>query len=550
MGAVSRTLQKPEEGNSWCMTTAESTGQALAMEAVSKRFPGTLAVDRVDLDVCAGEVHALMGENGAGKSTLMKILTGAFDDYTGVIRIGGREVALHSPSAAKECGVGMVHQELSLARSISIAENVLVGRLPTTRWGVLDRGAMYEEAQECLGYVGLSADPRKTVEEISQHEAQLVEIAKVLGGKPCILILDEPTSSLSREDAMRLFKIIRELKRKGLAIVYISHHLPEVFEIADRVTVLRDGRKVGTRSIDDTTPQMLVQMMVGQSIDEFYSRRKPKITDTVLRVERLTRYGYFHDVSFQMRRGETLGLVGLSGSGRTELARSLCGLEPVHYGGVSLLDEPLEPGDYPSAVSKGLVYLPEDRKEDGLFLRLPVGKNLVAALTGQHSGMGFYRSDRDAGVILRYFEELNIVAASPEVDAGTLSGGNQQKVLLAKWLATSPKALILDEPTRGVDVKAKRQIHEAIMSLTETGTAVLLISSDLPELVGMSDRVIVMRNGRLLGEMAKEELSEEAVLLAANGQYPCRMSGGQQTIHGQSLDRREDSQEGPVSRDQ
>ncbi|MFA6244164.1 MAG: sugar ABC transporter ATP-binding protein, partial [Candidatus Hydrogenedentales bacterium] len=295
---------------------------ALSMEGITKRFPGTLAVDHVDLDVRVGEVHALMGENGAGKSTLMKILTGVYGDYAGRIRIGGREARIDSPGAAKEHGIGMVYQELSLARPLSIAENVLVGRLPCRRWGLLDRTAMQRETRHCLASVGLVLDPWALVEEISQHEAQLVEIAKVLGNVPCILILDEPTSSLSREEVHRLFQIIRDLRRRGLAIIYISHHLQEVFEIADRVTVLRDGRKIGTRDVAETTPQMLVQMMVGQSIDEFYARRTPRIGDSALCVNGLTRYGFFHDVSFHVRRGEIVGFAGLSGAGRTEVARS------------------------------------------------------------------------------------------------------------------------------------------------------------------------------------------------------------------------------------
>ena len=497
--------------------TDDAAGLALAMEGVSKRYPGTLAVDAVDLDVRVGEVHALMGENGAGKSTLMKMLSGSFDDYTGRIIIGGREARIDSPAVAKEQGIGMVYQELSLARPISIAENLLIGRLPTNRWGFVDRRAMYEEAHRCLEYVGLDLDPRKAIEEISQHEAQLVEIAKVLGNRPCILVLDEPTSALSREEVGRLFDIVRDLKRRGLAIVYISHHLPEVFEIADRVTVLRDGCKIGTHDISEVTPRTLVQMMVGQTIDEFYSQREPSFGETALRVEGLTREGFFRDVSFDVRAGEILGLAGLSGAGRTELARSLCGLDPVHAGSVELCGEAIEPGDYPAAVAKGLAYLSEDRKEDGLFLRLSVRLNLLAASLPLHSKAGLYFPRNESSVTQRYLEELAIVTASPENDVGTLSGGNQQKVLLGKWLATRPKVLILDEPSRGVDVKAKRKIHEAVMALADQGTAVLLISSDLPELVGLADRAVVMRNGHLIGEMAKEELSEEAVLLAVNG---------------------------------
>ncbi len=488
---------------------------ALTMEGVSKRFPGMLAVDRVDFEVFPGEVHALMGENGAGKSTLMRILAGSFDDYTGDIRIGGREVAIHSPADAREQGIGMVYQELSLAQPITIAENLLAGRLPT-RWGMfLDRDRMLREARVSMKLLGLDLDPTRTIGEISPHEAQLVEIAKVLGNHPCILVLDEPTSSLSRDEVRRLFDVLRELRNRGLAIVYISHHLPEVFEIADRVTVLRDGKKIATWDIHDVTPRSLVQMMVGEHVDECYLRQESFVGDPVLEVEHLTRKGFFHDVSFNLRAGEILGLAGLSGAGRTELARSLCGLDPVHYGSASLAGASLALNNYPANVARGIIYLTEDRKQDGLFLRLPVSTNLLASRPGlqgeRHIAPG-------TSVVEHCLRELSIAAASPDVDAGALSGGNQQKVLLGKCLNAGPRVLILDEPTRGVDVNAKRNIHEAVVRLAETGASVLLISSDLPELAGLSDRVLVMRRGGLIGELPREALSEETLLLAANGQ--------------------------------
>ena len=496
----------------------EQSGAALRMEGVSKRFPGTLAVDQVDFDVRAGEVHALMGENGAGKSTLMKMLAGAFADYSGRIVVGGAEIALHSPAVARACGIGMVYQELSLARPLSIAENLLVGRLPVRVNGLLDHAAMVAEARFWLDQVGLGElDPRTLIEEISQHEAQLVEIAKVLSSRPCILVMDEPTSALSREEVKRLFAIIQRLKRQGLAIVYISHHLPEVFAVADRVTVLRDGKLIGTRTIAEVTPSSLVQMMIGQTIDKFYRRRAAHPGDSVLTVRQLTRYGFFHDISFELRRGEILGLAGLTGAGRTELARGLCGLDPVDAGRVELAGEELPPDDYPSAVAKGLVYLSEDRKNDGLFLRLSVARNLVSTLTARHTRAGVYRSRGDAGTVAALMERLQVVASSPETDVGNLSGGNQQKVLLGKWLAMQPLVLILDEPSRGVDVNAKMRIHAEIMALADAGAGVLLISSDLPELVGLSDRVIVIRNGHLLGELPPDHVTEESVLLAANG---------------------------------
>jgi len=498
---------------------SDDIGIALRMEQVSKRYPGTLAVDRVDFEVRAGEVHALMGENGAGKSTLMKMLAGSFDDYTGQIYVSGRAVELRSPAQACEHGIGMVYQELSLAQPISIAENLLVGRLPVKRGGFVDRKALLAEARRGLRQVGLEhLDPTTRIEEISQHEAQLVEIAKVLGRNPCILVMDEPTSALSREEVQRLYEIVRKLRKRGLAIVYISHHLPEVFEIADRVTVMRDGRKVGTEDLARVTPQSLVQMMVGQTIDEFYRQRRPKLGDQVLSVEGLTRYGFVQDIGFELRAGEILGVAGLAGSGRSELARALCGLDPAQAGRVVLAGDELPLGDYPEAASRGLVYLSEDRKNQGLFLRLSVSQNLLSPLTAEHSRLGVYRKAGDRSIVEEQITSLKVASASPETEVANLSGGNQQKVLLGKWLAKAPRVLILDEPSRGVDVNAKRRIHEAVMALADRGTAVLLLSSDLPELVGLSDRAIVLRNGHLIGELRKEQMTEESVLLAANGE--------------------------------
>lgn len=493
-------------------------GIALRMEQVSKQYPGTLAVDCVDFEVRAGEVHALMGENGAGKSTLMKMLAGSFDDYTGQIHVSGRAVELRSPAQACEYGIGMVYQELSLAQPISIAENLLVGRLPAKHGGFVDRGKTMSEARRCLRQVGLEhLDPTMRIEEISQHEAQLVEIAKVLGRNPCILVMDEPTSALSREEVGRLYEIVRKLRRRGLAIVYISHHLPEIFEIADRVTVMRDGRKIATEDIANVTPQSLVQMMVGETIDKFYHQRQPTVGDTVLSVSGLTRHGFVHDVSFNLRAGEILGIAGLAGSGRSELARALCGLDPTHEGQVVLNGTVLPANDYPKAVSRGLVYLSEDRKLQGLFLRLPVSLNIVSALTTEHSRCGVYSKRGDRSIVEEQIKSLQVATASAETEVGNLSGGNQQKVLLGKWLAKKPRVLILDEPSRGVDVNAKRRIHEAVIALADGGTAVILLSSDLPELVGLSDRTIVLRGGHLIGEMSKDEMTEESVLLAANG---------------------------------
>jgi ribose transport system ATP-binding protein len=503
-------------GKSGTLRVTES-GIALQMQGVSKRYPGTLAVDNVDFTVRAGEVHALIGENGAGKSTLMKMIAGAFADYTGRILVSSREVLLHTPAAAKANGIQMIHQELSLAPPLSIAENVLAGRLPA-RGPLLDRGAMLEEARRCLARVGLDINPQTPVEEISQHEAQLVEIAKALGNDPCILVMDEPTSALGRDEVERLFEMIRNLRRQGLAIIYISHHLSEVLRIADRVTVLRDGRRVATEEIRDVTSGQLVEMMVGRSVAALYAARKARPGAERLRVERLSRYGFFHDASLSVRAGEILGIGGLAGAGRSELARSICGIDPVDVGRVLLDGRALAPGGYQAAIKAGLAYLTEDRKTQGLALRMSMAENILAALIPRHCRAGIYSARRGTGLVERLVRLLDVSPPEPKRMTGTLSGGNQQKVLLAKWLATDPQVLILDEPTRGVDVGAKVVIHRAIAEAADQGRSVVLISSDLPELVGLSDRIVIMRRGHIIGQLGKADATEASVLLAVNGE--------------------------------
>ncbi len=495
--------------------TETTIGLALEMRHVSKRFPGTIAVDDVSFEVYAGEVHALVGENGAGKSTLMKMLAGGYDDYTGQILINSKEVPLHSPAVAIKYGIGMIYQELSLARPISIAENLLVGRLPTRR-GFLDRQKMLADVAQWLQRVGLSLDPSVPVEDISPHEAQLVEIAKVLSHRPCILVMDEPTSALSREEVERLFTIIESLKKQGLAIVYISHHLPEVFRIADRITVMRDGKKVATREKAGVSREEIVQMMVGRAEKEFYRETRRLRGAERLRAEGLSRYGFFHDVTFAAHEREILGICGLAGAGRTELARVLVGLDRADAGRLFLEGRQVRLRSMAQALRHGVAYLTEDRKSEGLALRLSTRENVLSGLIPRHSRAGVYVPGLGTATLGRLIQELSIYPPDPGRTVGNLSGGNQQRVLLAKWLACEPRVLILDEPTRGVDIGAKMIIHEAIERLADQGHTVILISSDLPELVGLSDRVLVMRRGHLTREMARAECTEESLLLAAN----------------------------------
>lgn len=502
----------------------DDIGLALQMKNVRKRFPGTIAVDDVSFEVYAGEVHALVGENGAGKSTLMKMLAGSFDDYEGQIFINSKEVRLYSPTTAKKFGIGMIYQELSLARPISIVENLLAGRLP--RKGLLlDKDAARRQAEALLKRVGLDLDPDLPVEDISPHEAQLVEIAKVLGSNPCILVMDEPTSALSREEVERLFGIIDTLRKRGIAIVYISHHLPEIFRIADRVTVMRDGKKIATKAIGEVSREEIVQMMVGRSVKEFYKREDRIIGETRLRVQGLSRFGFFHDVSLEARRGETLGICGLSGAGRTELARVLVGLDAADEGTIEVDGKLVKGRTMADYLEQGIAYLTEDRKTEGLALRLPVDDNVLSAIVDRLTSGTVFSKARGLPRVKRLIGELSIYPPDPARTVGNLSGGNQQKVLLAKWLASEPKVLILDEPTRGVDIGAKMIIHASIEKLAREGCTVILISSDLPELVGLSDRVMIMRKGHFTREMNYSECSEESLLLAANGEAGTKAAG-------------------------
>jgi ribose transport system ATP-binding protein len=492
-------------------------GLALEMRQVGKRFPGTIAVDAVDFEVYAGEVHALVGENGAGKSTLMKMLAGSFNDYTGQIFINNKEVALHAPSIARKFGIGMIYQELSLAKPISIGENILAGHLPR-RGLFLDRKAMRSAARRLMAKVGLDLDPELPIEDISQHEAQLVEIAKVLGTNPCILVMDEPTSALSREEVERLFTIIDGLRKRGMAIVYISHHLPEIFRVADRVTVMRDGKKVATRDIGGIKREEIVQMMVGRSVKEFYSRKERAIGAVRFKVTDLSRWGFFHHVSFEARQGEILGICGLSGAGRSELARVLVGLDKADAGQLELDGQAVRGSGMADYLARGIAYLTEDRKSEGLAIRLPVDDNILSSIIPRLRKGITYNKQAGSARVDRLIKDLSVYPADPGRTVGNLSGGNQQKVLLAKWLAGDPKVLILDEPTRGVDIGAKMIIHEAVERLAGAGNTVILISSDLPELVGLSDRVMIMRQGHFIKELPYEQCTEESVLLAANGE--------------------------------
>ncbi len=494
----------------------------LHMDNVSKRFPGMIAVDSMTFDLKAGEVHALVGENGAGKSTLMKILSGSFADYTGVISLDGKEVRLSAPAIAKQHGIAMIYQELSLASPLTIAENILAGRLPK-RGIILNKREIIRQSNILLEKVGIDyLDPLMEVSQLSQHEMQLIEIAKVLGRNPRIVVMDEPTSSLTREEVERLFGIIKTLRESGLSIIYISHHLPEIFEVADRVTVMRDGKKIGTYMVSDVSAGKLAELMVGHTVDEMYSNINVDFGEEIFRAENLWRNGFFHDISFSIKKGEILGFCGLSGAGRTEIARCISGLDSLDNGKMYLKNKLIRIKNMGQAVRKGIAYLSENRKIEGLALRLSVTNNITSVILPELSKYFFYDSAKGKPKVFEQIEYLNILPPNPSLQVSNLSGGNQQKVLLGKWLASDPVLLILDEPTRGVDVGAKKIIHDTIIKLSKAGLAILLISSDLPELVGLSNRILVIREGKLIGEMTRDESTEENALLAANGEWGFR----------------------------
>ena len=487
-----------------------------------KKFSGIAVVKGVDFDLRRGEVHSLCGENGAGKSTLIKTIGGEHSDYEGTIAIDGELVALSSPGDAKAYGIEIIQQELSLARQVSVAENIFAGRLPK-RWGIfVDKKRMVELSREYLKRVGLEdIDPLSPVEDLSQHEAQLVEIAKALSNNPKILIMDEPTSALSREEVVRLFEIIEELKKSGLGIVYISHHLSELFEISDRISVMRDGKKRGTFAASDLTAEKLVELMVGRSVTEFYERSASTAhvhtEREIFRARELCRYGFFHNVSFAVQEHEVLGICGVAGSGRSEIVRSICGLEPLDHGEMFLNGNRYIARNYKHSVKNRVVYLSEDRKHEGLALRMSMRENLVSAKVIAQDGNILNNASAERKTVEKYTHGLNIVPNSPEKAAGKFSGGNQQKILLAKWLATEPELVFFDEPTRGVDVGAKEAIHKNILSYVKNNrAAAVVISSDLMELIGLSDRIIILRSGHVVGEFASGDVKEETLLFHAN----------------------------------
>ncbi len=483
---------------------------------ITKQFPGTLALDHAQLELQAGEIHAVMGENGAGKSTFMKILSGVISADAGEIRFEGQPVRPRSPREALNLGIAVVHQELSLIPTLTVAENILPGRLPTNMFGLVRYDELFRQAGNLLEKLNVDIDARAQVETLSIASQQLVEITKALSYNCKVLILDEPTSALTDHEADILLSFLRRLAGDGVGILYVSHKLKEIFAVADRITVLRDGKYIGTRNTADVTPDVVIRMMVGRELGNIYPAKSQNIGEPMLEVRDLQLAGSPVRNSFKLHKGEILGFAGLIGSGRSELARAIFGVDPKDAGEILLNGTPARIDSPRRAIELGLGYLPEDRKISGLFLEMSVRLNIEAAVIDKVSSGGLVIASKERSLAEEYVRQLDISTAGIEQEIGRLSGGNQQKSLVAKWLAIKPQILIVDEPTRGIDVGAKKEIHFLLRDLAQQGVGIIMISSELPEVMGMSDRILVMHGGAIVAEFSAAEATEENIISAAS----------------------------------
>lgn len=495
----------------------------LELKNITKTFPGVKALDNVTFDLRKGEVHALCGENGAGKSTLMHVLGGVYSADSGQIKIGGEEVRFASPLDAAKCGVAVVYQELSVVSNLSVAENIFANRQPVGKLGLINRKKLHMDTTEALKLFDLENEinPSVRVADLSVANQQVVEILKSMTNDPKILVLDEPTSSLASVEKDELFENIRKLKRLGISCIYISHHLNEIFEIADRVTVLRDGKHVTTQNVADVNEDKLITYMVGREISNIYGKRsaEEKIEETYFEVKNLSLNQRFEDISFSLRRGEILGISGLVGAGRTEMGMAIFGVTPPDSGEIWLEGEKQKLRSPLDAIKNKIAYLTEDRKVQGLFLDMSVRDNHIAPDTFKYTtkGLRFINNKSADDAARDAVNSMNIVTPSIFQKVNNLSGGNQQKVLLSMWMGINPKVLIVDEPTRGVDVGAKSDIYKLLRNMASQGIGIIVISSDLMEILGISDRILVMKQGRIVGEVNQNEATEEKVVSMAAG---------------------------------
>jgi len=489
----------------------------IEMRGIDKSFGGNAVLKNAGFLLDDGEVHALMGENGAGKSTLMKILTGVYTKDAGQVIVDGKEVCYNNPQEAEKAGIVFIHQELNVLFDLTVEENMFLGKEIKKVFGICDRKAMRKRVQEILDMLGVDIDPTQRMDELSIGQQQMIEIAKALMVDAKVLIMDEPTAALTQSETEVLFKVVNSLRKKGVSIVYISHRMEEIFELCDRITILRDGTYIDTKRIADIDMNDIVKMMIGREIGERYPVRNSKIGDVAFEVKNLNCPGAFENVSFEVRAGEVLGVSGLMGAGRTEIMQAIFGNMPNVTGQLLLDGKEIKNKNPQQAIQNGIGFITEDRKVEGLMIEESIMKNISLANLGRISNGGVINKKKEQELVNKGIEELRIRCFGPQHECNNLSGGNQQKVIFAKWIYTNPKVLILDEPTRGVDIGAKKEIYNIINELAAKGVAIIMVSSELPEVLGMSDRVMVVREGEVRGILNKEEANQESIMTLATG---------------------------------
>ncbi|WP_210503357.1 sugar ABC transporter ATP-binding protein [Nocardioides xinjiangensis] len=497
------------------MPATSTAAPVLELRDVSKSFGPVVALRAGSLAVDAGSIHALIGENGAGKSTLVKVVAGVHRRDSGVFRLGGEAVDFGSTAESKQAGVAVIYQEPTLFPDLSVTENIFMGRQILARGRRVDRQAMYAEAERLFERLGVRIDPRRPAEGLSIADQQIIEIAKAISLDARLLVMDEPTAALSGVEVDRLFAVARSLRDEGRALVFISHRFDEVFALCDTVTVMRDGSYVDTRRIDATTPSELVSLMVGRDVDELFPKVAAEIGEPVLQVRGLSRAGVFHDIDLEVRAGEIVGLAGLVGAGRSEVARAVFGVDAYDSGSVTMSGKTVRPRDPRSAIRAGMAFIPEDRRKQGLVIDSSVTRNVAGVIRRSIAKAGLLTGAMENRAAGPWAGRLEVKTSALDMNAATMSGGNQQKVVIAKWLATDPKLLIIDEPTRGIDVGTKAEVHRLLSELAGQGLAILMISSELPEVLGMADRVVVLCEGRITAELDRAEATPEAVMHAA-----------------------------------
>ena len=494
-----------------------SDSPVLSLDHIVKEFPGVRALAKVSLDLYAGEVTALVGENGAGKSTLVKVLTGIYQPDEGVVRVDGKAVKLTTPNDAVKSGITAIHQETVLFDELSVAENIFIGHAPRTRFGLVDWAKMNSDAGHLLETVGATIPATTLLRDLSIANKHLVAIARALSIDARVVVMDEPTAALSHKEIEELYLLVEQLKADGKAILFISHKFDEIFRIADRYSVFRDGELVGAGLINDIDSAEMVTMMVGRSVDSVFPPRTNELGEPILQVEGYSHPTEFDDISFTLNRGEILGFYGLVGAGRSEFMHALFGVTRPSAGKLTINGKSVTPKSPADAIAHGLVYVPEDRGQQGAITALPIVDNIALPSLKTTSNNGFVRSSREYSLARQYTGRLELKAAALDQDVGELSGGNQQKVVIAKWLATQPAVIILDEPTKGIDIGSKAAVHAFMRELASQGLAVIMVSSEIPEIIGMSDRIIVMREGRCVAEVTQENVSPEVLVRAAAG---------------------------------